>query len=90
MILANSDDVLSMSSNKITVSGVDGEIRHEILNPSFFRKIWNSFRNNRERFENDIVGRVIAFISAVYGKERLEENLGIYYGNFRKESRRIS
>ncbi|WP_147369715.1 hypothetical protein, partial [Fusobacterium necrophorum] len=36
LIMANSDDVLTMSSNKITVSGVNGAIRHEILNPSFF------------------------------------------------------
>lgn len=76
LILANSDDVLSMSSNKITVSGVDGEIRHEILNPSFFPEEFGILSvTTEERFENDIVSRVIAFISAVYGKERLEENL---------------
>lgn len=76
LIMANSDDVLSMSSNKITVSGVDGEIRHEILNPSFFPEEFGILSvTTEERFENDIVSRVIAFISAVYGKERLEENL---------------
>ncbi|RXZ68537.1 BREX-1 system adenine-specific DNA-methyltransferase PglX [Fusobacterium necrophorum] len=76
LILANSDDVLTMSSNKITVSGVDGEIRHEILNPSFFPEEFGILSvTTEERFENDIVSRVIAFISAAYGKERLEENL---------------
>lgn len=76
LIMANSDDVLSMSSNKITVSGVDGEIRHEILNPSFFPEEFGILSiTTEERFENDIVSRVIAFISAAYGKEHLEENL---------------
>lgn len=76
LIMANSDDVLNMSSNKITVSGVDGEIRHEILNPSFFPEEFGILSvTAEERFENDIVSRVIAFISAAYGKERLEENL---------------
>ncbi|CAL7907968.1 BREX-1 system adenine-specific DNA-methyltransferase PglX [Fusobacterium necrophorum] len=76
LILANSDDVLSMSSNKITVSGVDGEIRHEILNPSFFPEEFGILSvTTEERFENDIVSRVIAFISAAYGKEHLAENL---------------
>ncbi|MBR8823163.1 hypothetical protein IX293_001428 [Fusobacterium necrophorum] len=76
LILANSDDVLNMSSNKITVSGVDGDIRHEILNPSFFPEEFGILSvTTEERFENDIVSRVIAFISAAYGKERLEENL---------------
>lgn len=76
LIMANSDDVLNMSSNKITVSGVDGEIRHEILNPSFFPEEFGILSvTGEERFENDIVSRVIAFISAAYGKECLEENL---------------
>lgn len=76
LIMANSDDVLSMSSNKITVSGVNGEIRHEILNPSFFPEEFGILSvTTEERFENDIVSRVIAFISAAYGKEHLEENL---------------
>lgn len=76
LIMANSDDVLSMSSNKITVSGVNGEIRHEILNPSFFPEEFGILSvTTEERFENDIVSRVIAFISAAYGKEYLEENL---------------
>ncbi len=76
LIMVNSDDVLSMSSNKITVSGVNGEIRHEILNPSFFPEEFGILSvTTEERFENDIVSRVIAFISAAYGKEHLEENL---------------
>lgn len=76
LIMANSDDVLSMSSNKITVSGVNGEIRHEILNPSFFPEEFGILSvTTEERFENDIISRVIAFISAAYGKEHLEENL---------------
>lgn len=76
LIMANSDDVLTMSSNKITVSGVDGELRHEILNPSFFPEEFGILSvTTEERFENDIVSRVIAFISAAYGKECLEENL---------------
>ncbi|KYL01413.1 restriction endonuclease [Fusobacterium necrophorum subsp. funduliforme] len=76
LIMANSDDVLTMSSNKITVSGVNGAIRHEILNPSFFPEEFGILSvTTEERFENDVVSRVIAFISAAYGKEHLAENL---------------
>ncbi|MGL5427641.1 MAG: BREX-1 system adenine-specific DNA-methyltransferase PglX, partial [Cetobacterium sp.] len=76
LIMANSDDVMVVGEGKIVIEGADGEIRHEITNPTFIPDAHGIVPILREDiFENDIVSRVIEFLKAVYGDDSLEENL---------------
>ncbi|MGL5356588.1 MAG: BREX-1 system adenine-specific DNA-methyltransferase PglX, partial [Cetobacterium sp.] len=87
LIMANSDDIMVVGEGKIVIEGADGEIRHEITNPTFIPDAHGIVPILREDiFENDIVSRVIEFLKAVYGDDSLEENLNFIAEGLGKKS----
>ena len=74
LIMANSDDVLELSSNKFLVKGSDGELRQEVETkflPDEFGIL--PFIDDKD-FSNVFI-RVKEFVKFVYGEESLKDNL---------------
>ena len=75
LIIANSDDVLELSSNKFLVKDTDGDIRQEV-ETEFLSDEFGILPITAEKdFSNDIVERVKEFVKFVYGEESLKDNL---------------
>ena len=75
LIMANSDDVLELSSNKFFVKDANGDIRQEV-ETEFLPDEFGILPITAERdFSNDIVERVKEFVKFVYGEESLKDNL---------------
>ena len=75
LIMANSDDVLELSSNKFLVKDANGEIRQEV-ETEFLPDEFGILPITAEKdFSNDIVERVKEFVKFVYGEESLKDNL---------------
>ena len=75
LIMANSDDVLELSSNKFLVKDGTGDIRQEVKT-EFLPDEFGILPITAEKdFSNDIVERVKEFIKFVYGEESLKDNL---------------
>ena len=75
LIMANSDDVLELSSNKFLVKDTNGDIRQEV-ETEFFPDEFGILPITAEKdFSNDIVERVKEFVKFVYGEESLKDNL---------------
>ena len=75
LIMANSDDVLELSSNKFLVKDANGDIRQEV-ETEFLPDEFGILPITAEKdFSNDIVERVKEFIKFVYGEESLKDNL---------------
>ena len=75
LIMANSDDVLELSSNKFSVKDTDGDIRQEV-ETEFLPDEFGILPITAEKdFSNDIVERVKEFVKFVYGEESLKDNL---------------
>ena len=75
LIMANSDDVLELSSNKFLVKDTNGELRQEV-ETEFLPDEFGILPITAEKdFSNDIVERVKEFVKFVYGEESLKDNL---------------
>ena len=75
LIMANSDDVLELSSNKFLVKDANGELRQEV-ETEFLPDEFGILPITAEKdFSNDIVERVKEFVKFVYGEESLKDNL---------------
>ena len=75
LIMANSDDVLELSSNKFSVKDTDGDIRQEV-ETEFLPDEFGILPITAEKdFSNDIVERVKEFVKIFYGEESLKDNL---------------
>ena len=75
LIMANSDDVLELSSNKFSVKDANGDIRQEV-ETKFLPDEFGILPITAEKdFSNDIVERVKEFVKFVYGEESLKDNL---------------
>ena len=75
LIMANSDDVLELSSNKFLVKDTNGDIRQEVKT-EFLPDEFGILPITAEKdFSNDIVERVKEFVKFVYGEESLKDNL---------------
>ena len=75
LIMANSDDVLELSSNKFSVKDTNGDIRQEV-ETAFLPDEFGILPITAEKdFSNDIVERVKEFVKFVYGEESLKDNL---------------
>ena len=75
LIMANSDDVLELSSNKFLVKDANGDIRQEVKT-EFLPDEFGILPITAEKdFSNDIVERVKEFVKFVYGEESLKDNL---------------
>ena len=75
LIMANSDDVLELSSNKFLVKDANGDIRQEVKT-EFLPDEFGIIPITAEKdFSNDIVERVKEFVKFVYGEESLKDNL---------------
>ena len=75
LIMANSDDVLELSSNKFSVKDTNGELRQEV-ETEFLPDEFGILPITAEKdFSNDIVERVKEFVKFVYGEESLKDNL---------------
>ena len=75
LIIANSDDVLELSSNKFFVKDANGDIRQEV-ETEFLPDEFGILPITAEKdFSNDIVERVKEFVKFVYGEESLKDNL---------------
>ena len=75
LIMANSDDVLELSSNKFLVKDGTGELRQEV-ETKFLPDEFGILPITAEKdFSNDIVERVKEFVKFVYGEESLKDNL---------------
>ena len=75
LIMANSDDVLELSSNKFLVKDSTGKLRQEVKT-EFLPDEFGILPITAEKdFSNDIVERVKEFVKFVYGKESLKDNL---------------
>ena len=75
LIIANSDDVLELSSNKFLVKDGTGDIRQEV-ETKFLPDEFGILPITAEKdFSNDIVERVKEFVKFVYGEESLKDNL---------------
>ena len=75
LIMANSDDVLELSSNKFLVKDGTGELRQEVKT-EFLPDEFGILPITAEKdFSNDIVERVKEFVKFVYGEESLKDNL---------------
>ena len=75
LIMANSDDVLELSSNKFLVKDTNGDIRQEV-ETEFLSDEFGILPITAEKdFSNDIVERVKEFVKFVYGEESLKDNL---------------
>ncbi|MGL5125905.1 MAG: BREX-1 system adenine-specific DNA-methyltransferase PglX, partial [Fusobacteriaceae bacterium] len=76
LIIANSDDELVLEENSFSILGLDGELRHKIENPKFIPEPFGIVPVVKENiFSNDIVEKIVQFVSTVYGEASLEENL---------------
>ena len=75
LIMANSDDVLELSSNKFLVKDANGDIRQEVKT-EFLPDEFGILPITAEKdFPNDIVEMVKEFVKFVYGEESLKDNL---------------
>ena len=75
LIIANSDDVLELSSNKFLVKDANGDIRQDV-ETKFLPDEFGILPITAEKdFSNDIVERVKEFVKFVYGEESLKDNL---------------
>ena len=75
LIIANSDDVLELSSNKFLVKDANGDIRQEVKT-EFLPDEFGILPITAEKdFSNDIVEKIKEFIKYVYGEENLKDNL---------------
>ena len=75
LIIANSDDVLELSSNKFLVKDAKGDIRQEVKT-EFLPDEFGILPITAEKdFSNDIVEKIKEFIKFVYGEENLKDNL---------------
>ena len=75
LIIANSDDVLELSSNKFLVKDTDGDIRQEVKT-EFLPDEFGILPITAEKdFLNDIVEKIKEFMKIVYGEENLRDNL---------------
>ena len=75
LIMANSDDILELSSNKFLVKDSTGELRQEV-ETKFLPDEFGILPITAEKdFSNDIVERVKEFVKFVYGEESLKDNL---------------
>ena len=75
LIMANSDDVLELSSNEFLVKDTNGDIRQEVKT-EFLPDEFGILPITAEKdFSNDIVERVKEFVKFVYGEENLKDNL---------------
>ena len=75
LIMANSDDVLELSSNKFFVKDANGDIRQEV-ETEFLPDEFGILPITAEKdFSDDIVERVKEFVKFVYGEESLKDNL---------------
>ena len=75
LIIANSDDILELSSNKFFVKDANGDIRQEVKT-EFLPDEFGILPITAEKdFSNDIVERVKEFMKIVYGEENLKDNL---------------
>ena len=75
LIMANSDDVLELSSNKFLVKDANGDIRQEVKT-EFLPDEFGILPITAEKdFSNDIVEKIKEFIKYVYGEENLKDNL---------------
>ena len=75
LIMANSDDVLELSSNKFLIKDTNGDIRQEV-ETEFLPDEFGIIPITAEKdFSNDIVEKVKEFIKFVYGEESLKDNL---------------
>ena len=75
LIMANSDDVLELSSNKFLIKDTNGDIRQEV-ETEFLPDEFGILPITAEKdFSNDIVERVKEFVKFVYGEESLKDNL---------------
>ena len=75
LIMANSDDVLELSSNEFLVKDTNGDIRQEVKT-EFLPDEFGILPITAEKdFSNDIVERVKEFVKFVYGEESLKDNL---------------
>ena len=80
LIIANSDDVLELSSNKFSVKDTNGDIRQEV-ETEFLPDEFGILPITAEKdFSNDIVERVKEFVKFVYGEESLKNNLNFIAG----------
>lgn len=75
LIMANSDDVLELSSNKFFVKDANGDIRQEVETEFLPDKFGILPITAEKDFSNDIVERVKEFVKFVYGEESLKDNL---------------
>ena len=75
LIMANSDDVLELSSNKFFVKDANGNIRQEVETEFLPDKFGILPITAEKDFSNDIVERVKEFVKFVYGEESLKDNL---------------
>ena len=75
LIMANSDDILELSSNKFLVKDANGNIRQEVKT-EFLPDEFGILPITAEKdFSNDIVEKVKEFVKFVYGEESLKDNL---------------
>jgi len=75
LIMANSDDVLELSSNKFLVKDANGDIRQEVKT-EFLPDEFGILPITAEKdFSNDIVEKIKEFIKFIYGEESLKDNL---------------
>ena len=75
LIIANSDDVLELSSNKFLVKDTNGDIRQEVKT-EFLPDEFGILPITAEKdFSNDIVEKIKEFIKFIYGEESLKDNL---------------
>jgi hypothetical protein len=87
LIMSNSDDQLTVNSEKWIVKGQDGEVRHEIKNPKFIPDGDGIIPIvSDEYFGDDIVERFVEFVKAAYGDQSLEENLNFIADALGKKS----
>ena len=75
LIMANSDDVLELSSNKFLVKDINGDIRQEVETEFLPDEFGIIPITDEKDFSNDIVERVKEFMKIVYGEENLRDNL---------------
>ena len=75
LIMANSDDVLELSSNKFLVKDTNGDIRQEVETEFLPDEFGIIPITDEKDFSNDIVEKVKEFIKFVYGEESLKDNL---------------
>ena len=80
LIIANSDDVLELSSNKFSVKDTNGDIRQEVETEFLPDKFGILPITAEKDFSNDIVERVKEIVKFVYGEESLKNNLNFIAG----------